>query len=138
MLPVPGWWETQDEGTAPELAMCLGILGGRELQTRALRPRPNLGSVVQPLLGAPGAALHSSTTENKQPRVPVNTFNPSSWDVEAKAGTSHSSRPAWSTELVPGHPRLHREILSENKTKLTVSHDGRRHPQRPFNEKQDD
>jgi hypothetical protein len=30
-----------------------------------------------------------------------------------------SSRPTWSTELVPGQPRLHRETLSQkqNKTK---------------------
>jgi hypothetical protein len=30
---------------------------------------------------------------------------------------SVSSRPAWSTEQVPEQPRLHRETLSQNKTK---------------------
>jgi hypothetical protein len=34
----------------------------------------------------------------------------------AEAGKCLSSRPAWSTEQVPGQPRLHRETLSQNKT----------------------
>ena len=33
---------------------------------------------------------------------------------EAEAGKSLSSRPAWSTQQVPGHPGIHREILSQN------------------------
>jgi hypothetical protein len=41
-------------------------------------------------------------------------FNPSTW--EAEAGEFLSSRPAWSTEGVPGQPGLHRETLSR-KTK---------------------
>jgi hypothetical protein len=41
-------------------------------------------------------------------------FNPSTW--EAEAGGFLSSRPAWSTEWVPGQPGLHRETLSR-KTK---------------------
>jgi hypothetical protein len=46
----------------------------------------------------------------------VHAFNPSTW--EAEAGEFLSSRPAWSTEWVPGQPRLHRETLSQkNKTK---------------------
>jgi hypothetical protein len=51
--------------------------------------------------------------------VVVHTFNPSTW--EAEAGGFLSSRPAWSTEWVPGQPGLHRETLShktkQNKTK---------------------
>ena len=39
--------------------------------------------------------------------VVSHAFNPSAW--EAKAGRSLSSRPAWSTELVPGQPGLQRE-----------------------------
>ena len=44
----------------------------------------------------------------------VYTFNPSTW--EAEAGGFLSSRPAWSTECVPGQPGLYRETLSR-KTK---------------------
>ena len=33
--------------------------------------------------------------------------------LEAKEGGSLSSRPAWSTEQVPGKPGLHRESLSQ-------------------------
>jgi hypothetical protein len=50
--------------------------------------------------------------------VVAHAFNPSTW--EAEAGGFLSSRPAWSTERVPGHPGLHRETLSrkkQNKTK---------------------
>ena len=36
---------------------------------------------------------------------------------EAEAGRSLSSRPAWSTERVPGQPGLHRETLSLKKKK---------------------
>jgi hypothetical protein len=46
--------------------------------------------------------------------VVVHAFNPSTW--EAEAGEFLSSRPAWSTEWVPGQPGLHRETLSR-KTK---------------------
>jgi hypothetical protein len=42
--------------------------------------------------------------------VVAHTFNPGSW--EAETGRFLSSRPAWSTELVPGQPRVHRETLS--------------------------
>jgi hypothetical protein len=49
-----------------------------------------------------------------QPGVVVHAFNPSTW--EAEAGEFLSSRPAWSTEQVPGQPGLHRETLSR-KTK---------------------
>jgi hypothetical protein len=55
--------------------------------------------------------------------VVAHTFNPST--REAEAGGFLSSRPAWSTELVPGQPELHRELLTrknkqtKNKTKQT-------------------
>jgi hypothetical protein len=42
--------------------------------------------------------------------VVVHAFNPSTWEVEA--GGFLSSRPAWSTEWVPGQPGLHIETLS--------------------------
>jgi hypothetical protein len=48
------------------------------------------------------------------PGVVAHAFNPSTW--EAEAGEFLSSRPAWSTERVPGQPGLHRETLSR-KTK---------------------
>ena len=38
-------------------------------------------------------------------------FNPSTW--EAEAGESLSSRPAWSTQWVPGEPGLHKETQSQ-------------------------
>ena len=44
----------------------------------------------------------------------AHAFNPSTW--EAEAGGFLSSRPAWTTEWVPGQPGLHRETLSR-KTK---------------------
>ena len=40
----------------------------------------------------------------------VHACNPSTWKTEA--GRFLSSRPAWSTEWVPGQPGLHRETLS--------------------------
>ena len=43
----------------------------------------------------------------------AHTFNPST--QEAEAGVFLSSRPAWSTEWVPGKPELHRETLSQKK-----------------------
>jgi hypothetical protein len=48
------------------------------------------------------------------PGMVARAFNPSTW--EAEAGEFLSSRPAWSTELVPGQPGLYRETLSQ-KTK---------------------
>ena len=43
--------------------------------------------------------------------IVAHTFNPSTW--EAEAGESLvSSRPAWPTERVPGHPEIHGETLS--------------------------
>jgi hypothetical protein len=54
----------------------------------------------------------------KQPGVVVHAFNPRT--REAEVGKSLSSRPAWSTQWVPGQPGLHRETLSrktKNKTK---------------------
>jgi hypothetical protein len=45
----------------------------------------------------------------------VHAFNPSTW--EAEAGGFLSSRLAWSTKWVPGHPGLYRETLSRKKEK---------------------
>jgi hypothetical protein len=45
-----------------------------------------------------------------KPSVVAHAFNPSTW--EAEAGGFLSSRPAWSTEQVPGQPGLHKETLS--------------------------
>jgi hypothetical protein len=45
--------------------------------------------------------------------VVVHAFNPST--LEAEAGGFLSSRPAWSTEWVPGQPGLYRETLSRKK-----------------------
>jgi hypothetical protein len=47
--------------------------------------------------------------------VVAHTFDSSTW--EAEAGRFLSSRPAWSTEWVPGQPGLHRETLSRKKPK---------------------
>jgi hypothetical protein len=47
--------------------------------------------------------------------VVAHAFNPSTW--EAEAGEFLSSRPAWSTECVPGHPGLHRKTLSRKTNK---------------------
>ena len=41
----------------------------------------------------------------------AHAFNSSVWEPEA--GRSLSLRPAWSAELVPGQPGLHRETLSQ-------------------------
>jgi hypothetical protein len=45
----------------------------------------------------------------------AHSFNPRTW--EAEAGRFLSSRSAWSTECVPGHPGLYRETLSQNTKK---------------------
>ena len=53
-----------------------------------------------------------------EPGVVAHTFNPTT--REAEAGGFLSSRPAWSTEWVPGQPGLNRETLSrktKNQTK---------------------
>ena len=43
--------------------------------------------------------------------------------LEAEAGGSLSSRPAWSIELVPGQPGLHRETLSQERKKEAAGSD---------------
>ena len=48
----------------------------------------------------------------------AHAFNPSTW--EAEAGGFLSSRPAWSTERVPGQPGLHREALSQKKKMFSI------------------
>ena len=55
--------------------------------------------------------LQTTTTKpNKPPCLMANAFNSST--REAEAGGFLSSRPAWSTERVPGQPGIHRETLS--------------------------
>jgi hypothetical protein len=51
------------------------------------------------------------------PGVVAYAFNPNT--QEAEAGRFLSSRPAWSTEWVPGQPGLHRETLSQKKQNKT-------------------
>ena len=53
----------------------------------------------------------------------AHAFNPSTW--EAEAGGFLSSRPAWSTERVPGQPGLHRETLSRKTKKKKKSISGK-------------
>ena len=53
------------------------------------------------------------------PGVVAHAFNPSTW--EAEAGGFLSSRPAWSTEWVPGQPALYRETLSWRKNRFSAS-----------------
>jgi hypothetical protein len=48
--------------------------------------------------------------------VVVQAFNPSTW--EAEAGGFLSSRPAWSTEGIPGKPELHRKTALKNNSKI--------------------
>ena len=59
-----------------------------------------------------------SSGQRTKPVGSSQAFNPSSW--EAEAGGSLSSRPAWSTEQVPGQPGLHRETLSQKKKKPKI------------------
>ena len=59
--------------------------------------------------------------KNLRPGVVAHIFNPST--QEAESGEFLSSRPAWSTEGVPGQPELHRETLSrKTKTKKRRVH----------------
>jgi hypothetical protein len=53
--------------------------------------------------------------KNKGWAMVAHAFNPSTW--EAEAGWFLSSRPAWSTKWVPGHPGLYRETLSQKTNK---------------------
>jgi hypothetical protein len=46
--------------------------------------------------------------------VVAHAFNPSTW--EAEVGKALSSRPVWSTELVPEQTRLHKETLVSKHT----------------------
>jgi hypothetical protein len=56
---------------------------------------------------------------HKQGRAVVaHTFNPSTWETETSGFLS--SRPAWSTEWVPGRPGLYRETLSQSKNKTPL------------------
>jgi hypothetical protein len=60
----------------------------------------------------------------------AHTFNPSTW--EAEAGRFLSSRPAWSTEWVPGQPGLHRKKpVSKQKQKQTNKKDHNSKEEKP-------
>jgi hypothetical protein len=59
------------------------------------------------------ANLEIEVEKKKGRAVVAHAFNPST--REAEAGGFLSSRPAWSTEWVPGQPGLHRETLSQKK-----------------------
>ena len=61
--------------------------------------------------------------------VVAHAFNLSTW--EAEAGGFLSSRPAWSTEWVPGQPGIYRETLSWKTNKQT-----NKQTKKPFNENQ--
>jgi hypothetical protein len=68
--------------------------------------------------------------------VVVHTFNPSTW--EAEAGGFLSSRPAWSTMLVPGQPGLHRETLSKKRRrKKKEEEEGRRRKKKKEEEEEE-
>jgi hypothetical protein len=60
------------------------------------------------------------------PSMVAHAFNPSTW--EAEAGRFLSSRPAWSTEWVPGQPEIHRETLSQKNKQKTKT----KNPQKIF------
>jgi hypothetical protein len=67
----------------------------------------------------------SSVPSNKslrRPGVVAHSCDPST--REAEAGGFLSSRPAWSTEWVPGQPGLYRETLSRKtkKIKIKINH----------------
>ena len=47
----------------------------------------------------------------------AHVFNPSNREAEAEAGGFLSSRPAWSTEQIPGQPGLHRKNPVSEKEK---------------------
>jgi hypothetical protein len=62
--------------------------------------------------------------------VVAHAFNPSTWEAEASGFLS--SRPAWSTEWVPGQPELHGKTLSQkNQTKPNQKQNKKRIIQRP-------
>ena len=69
--------------------------------------------LIQELVRQQKIKVFKHLINNLYPGVVAHAFNTSTW--EAEAGGSLSSRPVWSTELVPGHPRLHKEALSEKK-----------------------
>jgi hypothetical protein len=56
-----------------------------------------------------------SNTFNMKPDMVAHAFNPST--RKAEAGRLMSSRPAWSTKLVPEQSGLYRDTLSQKKTK---------------------
>ena len=63
--------------------------------------------------------MYSFRIDQQGREVVVHAFNPSTW--EAEEGVFLSLRSAWTTEWVPGQPGLHRETMSQNKTKQNES-----------------
>jgi hypothetical protein len=63
--------------------------------------------------------------------VVVHAINPSTW--EAEASRFLSSKPAWSTEWVPGQPELYRETLTQqNKTKQNKTKQNKQEKKLPW------
>jgi hypothetical protein len=58
----------------------------------------------------------------------AHAFNLSTW--EAEVGGFLSSRPAWSTERVPGQPVLNRETLSQKQKKKKQKKEKKREKER--------
>ena len=52
--------------------------------------------------------------------------------LEAEAGGSLRSRPAWSTKWVPGHPGLYRNPVSKNQTKPNQTKPNQAKPTQPI------
>ena len=72
---------------------------------------------------------HTHLIKKLKSGVVVHAFNPSNW--EAEAGGFLSSRPAWSTEWVPGQPEQYRETLSQ-KTKRKKKKKGKKYSIWPY------
>jgi hypothetical protein len=73
--------------------------------------KSNKGKTNELVMGVGGGAKYIWVIRVPKPGIVVHTFNSSTWEAEESG--SLSSRPAWSTEGVPGQsePRLHRETL---------------------------
>jgi hypothetical protein len=73
---------------------------------------PNLApSQTDPELGNLSVFCQHRLKKPSLAAVVAHAFSPSTW--KAEAGGFLSSRPAWSTEWVPGQPGLYRETQSQ-------------------------
>jgi hypothetical protein len=63
--------------------------------------------------------MHGQSQHN----LVVHSFKPSTWE----AGKLLSSRPAWSTEWVPGQPELYRETLSQKNKQTNKKNNSQNH-----------